>query len=192
MPPRPRGRPRTFDPQAALRDVTDVFWAKGFAATSLDDLTAATGLNRPNLYGAFGDKSGMYRQALAGVGATMQTAVSAALGADAPLRARLGEVFDGAIAAYTARGEPRGCLVMCTAPSESPDDPGVRIILSETIDALDRAFEAALSVDGFPAPETRARALTALMQSVAIRARAGVPAAALRDQAAAQLDLLLG
>ena len=109
-----------------------------------------------------------------------------------PLRARLGEVFDGAIAAYTARGEPRGCLVMCTAPSESPDDPGVRIILSETIDALDRAFEAALSVDGFPAPETRARALTALMQSVAIRARAGVPAAALRDQATAQLDLLLG
>ena len=38
----------------------DVFWKDGFAATSLDDISAATGLNRPSLYGAFGDKRALY------------------------------------------------------------------------------------------------------------------------------------
>ena len=37
--------------------------AGGFAATWLDDLSAATGLNRPSLYGAFGDKRALYLQA---------------------------------------------------------------------------------------------------------------------------------
>ena len=41
----------------------DVFWSDGFAATSLDDISAATGLNRPSLYGAFGDKRALYLQA---------------------------------------------------------------------------------------------------------------------------------
>ena len=51
-----RGRPRAFEPETALNQAMDVFWKDGFAATSLDDLSAATGLNRPSLYGAFGDK----------------------------------------------------------------------------------------------------------------------------------------
>ena len=43
----------------------DVFWQDGFAATSLDDLSAATGLNRPSLYGAFGDKRALYLRPIA-------------------------------------------------------------------------------------------------------------------------------
>src|SRR5271167_5225405 len=62
-PTRRRGRPRAFEPEAALGHAMDVFWKDGFAATSLDDLTAATGLNRPSLYGAFGNKRALYIQA---------------------------------------------------------------------------------------------------------------------------------
>ena len=54
---RGRGRPRAFEPETALAQAMDVFWSDGFAATSLDDISAATGLNRPSLYGAFGDKT---------------------------------------------------------------------------------------------------------------------------------------
>src|SRR6204780_4587362 len=61
--PRRRGRPRAFEPETALTQAMDVFWQGGFAATSLDDLSAATGLNRPSLYGAFGDKRAIYLQA---------------------------------------------------------------------------------------------------------------------------------
>ena len=60
---RGRGRPRAFEADTALAQAMDVFWSDGFAATSLDDISAATGLNRPSLYGAFGDKRALYLQA---------------------------------------------------------------------------------------------------------------------------------
>ena len=58
--PKRRGRPRAYEPDVALGKALDVFRKDGFAATSLDDLSAATGMNRPSLYGAFGDKRELY------------------------------------------------------------------------------------------------------------------------------------
>ncbi len=62
---RPRGRPRGFDPEEALKAASERFRTLGYAATSLDDLAAATGLARPSLYAAFGDKKALYLAALA-------------------------------------------------------------------------------------------------------------------------------
>src|SRR4029077_16057883 len=62
-PVRGRGRPRAFEAETALVQAMEVFWKDGFAATSLDDVSAATGLNRPSLYGAFGDKRALYLKA---------------------------------------------------------------------------------------------------------------------------------
>ena len=50
--PKRRGRPRAYEPEIALGRALDLFRKDGFAATSLDDLSAATGMNRPSLYGA--------------------------------------------------------------------------------------------------------------------------------------------
>src|SRR3979411_1834040 len=58
--PKRRGRPRAYRPEVALGKALDLFRKDGFAATSLDDLSAATGMNRPSLYGAFGDKRELY------------------------------------------------------------------------------------------------------------------------------------
>src|SRR5690242_18403734 len=58
--PKRRGRPRAYEPDVALGRALDLFRQGGFAATSLDDLSAATGMNRPSLYGAFGDKRELY------------------------------------------------------------------------------------------------------------------------------------
>ena len=60
VPPKRRGRPRAYQPDVALGKALDLFRKDGFAATSLDDLSAATGMNRPSLYGAFGDKRELY------------------------------------------------------------------------------------------------------------------------------------
>jgi AcrR family transcriptional regulator len=59
-----RGRPPAYVPELALSKAIKAFWPAGFAGTSLDELAAATGMNRPSLYGAFGDKHDLYMKAL--------------------------------------------------------------------------------------------------------------------------------
>src|SRR3954471_21107486 len=62
--PKRRGRPRAYDPGEGLARAADTFWKAGYAGTSLDDLAAATGMNRPSLYAAFGDKRELYLKTL--------------------------------------------------------------------------------------------------------------------------------
>src|SRR5438105_11537411 len=59
-----RGRPRSFDTEAALDRALEVFWRNGFQGASLSELTAAMGLSRPSLYAAFGDKESLYLKSL--------------------------------------------------------------------------------------------------------------------------------
>ena len=69
--PRPRGRPRQFNPDDVLDRAVEVFWERGYAGASLDDLTAAMRLNRPSVYAAFGDKHSLFLAALDRYGATL-------------------------------------------------------------------------------------------------------------------------
>ena len=57
-------RPRKFDESDVIAAARDEFRDRGYAATSVDDLTAATGLGKGSLYGAFGDKHSIYLRAL--------------------------------------------------------------------------------------------------------------------------------
>src|ERR1700749_2371491 len=58
------GRPREFDRETALQAAMLVFWRKGFAATSMNDLCDAMDVRSPSLYAAFGSKEALYREAL--------------------------------------------------------------------------------------------------------------------------------
>jgi AcrR family transcriptional regulator len=59
-----RGRPRSFDLDEALGQAMQVFWKHGFQAASFSELTRVTGLSKPSLYAAFGDKESLYLKAL--------------------------------------------------------------------------------------------------------------------------------
>ncbi|MEO0377177.1 MAG: TetR/AcrR family transcriptional regulator [Cyanobacteria bacterium P01_A01_bin.17] len=58
------GRPREFSVDAALDKAVEVFYVKGYEAATLDDLTAAMGIQRPSLYSAFGNKEALFLRAI--------------------------------------------------------------------------------------------------------------------------------
>ncbi|QGZ64012.1 TetR/AcrR family transcriptional regulator [Paraburkholderia acidisoli] len=197
---RPRGRPRAYDPAEALARARDTFWRNGYAGTSLDDLSAATGMNRPSLYGAFGDKHALYLQAVERYVATGRAAMERSLDGALPLRDALMRVFDGALAWYFPANEaPRGCFLVGTAAVEAVNDPAVREQLAAGLRSFDKAFERRLRLaveqGELPADASvpvLARLASALLQSTALRARAGDARATLRATAAAGVALICG
>jgi TetR/AcrR family transcriptional regulator, copper-responsive repressor len=183
--PKRRGRPRGFEPETALTQAMDVFWKDGFAATSLDDLSAATGLNRPSLYGAFGDKRALYLQAYRQYRKRVNEDFSPLFQARAPLRAKLRRIFIAALELYLSGEEgPRGCFTVLSASSDAVADPEVRALVAEAIDSTDRAFTR-LFADAREAselppgadPRALARLASATIHTLSIRARAGIPKA---------------
>lgn len=107
-----RGRPRNFDPDAALDRALEVFWRHGFQAASLADLTAAMGLSKPSLYAAFGDKEALYLKALERYVAIQIAQHIAIFDAEPDARQAL-EKFLRTMAALLADPmSPRGCLIV--------------------------------------------------------------------------------
>jgi len=194
-----RGRPRGFDPDDALDRAMAAFWDAGFAGTSLDELGAATGLNRPSLYLAFGDKRALYRAAMRRYSTGTLAALEALL-ARRPLRAALRDAYARAIAFYLSGGTAaRGCFLIGTALAEAVGDAEVRaLVLSDLRDA-DRLFEArfaAARVEGeLPAhaPVAGLAGLAAgVLHSFAVRARAGASATEMEAIAEAAVALVCG
>lgn len=197
---RRRGRPRNYDPQAALRQVTDVFWKTGYSATSLDEISAATGMNRPSLYAAFGDKHALYLEALAAYWRLSLAATREALAGDRPLGEALMRAYEAALSIYFSEdGDPRGCFVVGTAVTEAFEDSEIRKSLSDGFRAMDDDFEARFRIarergELKPTADPAALAIlaSATMQSIAIRARTGIPRAELRELARKAVTIICG
>jgi AcrR family transcriptional regulator len=198
-PPR-RGRPRAYDPDAALARAVDTFWDAGFAATSLDDLTLATGMNRPSLYGAFGDKRALYRKALDLYRGRTREAFGKVFGGDDRLRIALRKVYDTAISIYLSGDNgARGCFIIGTAVAQAVTDPDTRTALADSLREIDGAFTARiahaqrsgeLSADADPAK--LAKLASATLYSLTVHARAGEGRSALQAIADAAVDVICG
>ena len=198
--PKRRGRPRAYDPQAALLRVRDTFWRTGYAGTSLDELSAATGMNRPSLYAAFGDKRALYLEALAGYWALAFADMREALGQDLALDEALMRVYDGALSIYfSGDARPRGCFVIGTAVTEALEDAEIRQSLAAGFQTFDTDFEARFRTaqekgelkEGAD-PAALAVIATATMHTIAVRARAGAPRADLQELARKAVKVICG
>ena len=109
-------RPRKFAESDVVAAARDEFWTRGYAATSVDDLTAATGLGKGSLYGAFGDKHGLYLRALDDYIASSLDEVRAQL-RDPAFRAyeRLAHHLRAQVKAIAADKRRRGCMMAKSA-----------------------------------------------------------------------------
>ncbi|WP_137389501.1 TetR/AcrR family transcriptional regulator [Rhodoligotrophos defluvii] len=198
--PKKTGRPRAYDPDQALQQARCVFWDGGFSSTSLDDISAATSMNRPSLYGAFGDKEALYLKTLERYRDESLGALRDALSPDRPLKEGLHLVYSRSLDTYLA-GErsARGCFLIGTATVEAVNHPEIRAILSGSLDAFEGVIENRLQIAVERGELERqtdtvalSRFLSVVMHSLAVRARAGQSREVLDDIARSAVDLVCG
>jgi TetR/AcrR family transcriptional regulator, copper-responsive repressor len=178
---RARGRPREYDPRQALAAALGEFRRRGYTATSLDHLSAATKMARPSLYAAFGGKLDIYRQAVRQFSEQSAARRARALFDEPSLHEGLERYFGEVVDAYVSiDGEPLGCPVLSVISGEAAADPEIGAELAATVEKTDAQFlrrmrmaaEAGdLSADTDIAGV--AAMLTALQHSLSLRARAG-------------------
>lgn len=110
----PPGRPKAFDPDKALEAALRVFWQKGYEGASLADLTAAMGINKPSLYGTFGDKVELFRKVADHYMRTHAGFLAEAL-SEPSARGAIKRVLTETARALTDPRNPRGCLLVQSA-----------------------------------------------------------------------------
>ncbi|ONK11660.1 TetR/AcrR family transcriptional regulator [Streptomyces sp. MP131-18] len=181
-----RGRPRSFDREAALLSAMRLFWERGYEATSLTDLTAAMGIKSPSLYAAFGSKEALFREAVALYERTEGGITERALTGSATARAAVDGVLRGNAVAYTEPGNPRGCMIVLAATNCAPENETVRRFLAEdrrrTQGLLRDRIERGVAEGDVPAgADTAALAsfYTTVFHGLSIQARDGAPRAEL-------------
>jgi TetR/AcrR family transcriptional regulator, copper-responsive repressor len=196
--PKRRGRPRAYDPDEALARAAATFWKAGYAGTSLDDLVAATGMNRPSLYAAFGDKREIYLKTLDYYMEESRTLARAALADDPPLRVFLKRFYDKALDLYYGDG-PRGCYTVGTAATVAAVDDDVRKFLADRVRNADDFLKARIEkgqargeISRDADPAALAYLATATLHTLAIRSRAGLPRKELDGLVRAAIAVICG
>jgi AcrR family transcriptional regulator len=118
----PPGRPRAFDPEDVLEKALCVFWQKGYEGTSMPDLTAAMGINRPSIYAAFGNKESLFRKVVELYIGRIKIRIRQALDTD-NLREGMATLLTDKAYALVKTDQPKGCLLVqgaltCSEASE--------------------------------------------------------------------------
>ena len=188
-------RTKEFRPEEALDAAMQLFWLKGYGATSMRDLLDGMGIGRGSFYDTFGDKHALFLAALdrfeeartGWIGDTLEGS-----GLDG-----IEEVFRRTVEGLT-RSEPRrGCLLANTAVELAPRDPEVAEKISRHVRRTEEAFAGALvrAQETGEIPEERdpralARFLVSNLHGLRVLARAGTDRRTLEDAARVALEAL--
>lgn len=173
-----RGRPRKFNEETVKSAILQTFWEKGYAATSLDDLSEASGLVRPSLYGAFGSKRDMYLMSM-DVFLEKLSASRKELNLQQTAHGALSAFYRSVIDVYVDETGPSqlGCFLVGTALTEAPESNAIKEALAERLDRLRQLLWSVLAAK---TPNANDASLTfaaeqaaATLHSVAVRARSG-------------------
>jgi TetR/AcrR family transcriptional repressor of nem operon len=190
-------RTKEFDPDAALTAALELFWERGYEATSMADLVERMGVARASIYATFGGKHELYMKALARYGELVAPDLLTGLSQPGPalpaVRALVERFVDEAVGALGRRG----CFVVNTAVELAPHDQLATRGVQANWEFMEVALTSALiraQAQGELAegrdPRALARFVLVLLQGVRVMGKAAVEPARLRDAAAQALTLL--
>jgi AcrR family transcriptional regulator len=179
-----RGRPRTFDPEVALRQALELFWERGYEGTSISDLAEAMGIASASIYAAFGSKEDLFRRVMALYGSTSGEPPRRALREEPTPRAAILAMLRATADEITRPDAPPGCMLILAAPLGAVENHAVREFLAvlrrdQFTTIRDRlARDLRLPPDRLDAV---ARYYTTVMQGLSIQARDGATRADLES-----------
>ena len=195
---KPRGRPSQFDADTALQIAMQLFWAHGYEGTSIADLTAAMGINKPSLYAAFGSKEALFAQALEQYIAGPIAFVTTALEEPTAYRVVAKLLLESAHF-LTEPATPHGCMINTGSLSCGPQTEPVKNLLirrrqwfeNALIARMQRASTAGELAEGTDAT-TLARYVATIHRGMSIQAASGASRADLLALAQMVLKLWPG
>lgn len=120
-----RGRPRSFDREAALAQMTELFWRQGYDATSVADLTESIGVNTPSLYAAFGNKEKAYCEAVDYYRRNEGQRIWENVEAKTSARDAVTTMLKTSAEEFTRSNKPRGCMVVLGALSMAKSNAAI-------------------------------------------------------------------
>jgi AcrR family transcriptional regulator len=178
-------RPRSFDPDEALDLARDVFWQNGFQGTSLDDITAATGIAKPSLYAAFGDKNALFLKVLDRYHARIVANAERIINEGPSARDAIERWLTGFVPFCSGVKGSRGCLSVNTASDGASDQKEVRNRIARFNRRLEQLLSNRLRADRaqFPAafdPDDAAHAIMAIYVGLMVLAKDAPDAARVR------------
>lgn len=138
-------RPRTFDTEDALAAIMGTFWRYGFEGTSLQDIEAATGLNKQSLYRVYPDKRAMYLAALRHYDQTEIARAGRILSGPGSARDRFLNLFRDVLEEADTAGPRRGCFLCNASIDEAQLDTDARDFVSDAMRRVDKTFQDTLA-----------------------------------------------
>jgi TetR/AcrR family transcriptional repressor of nem operon len=190
-------RPKEFDTDVALNEAMDLFWSKGFEATSMSDLVEHLGLARQSVYDTFGDKHDIYMAALRRYCEQRLAWMVPLFRSERPVRAVLREYLEQTIAWVSQSEERRGCMLINAAVGLSSYDEGTRKLVADTwktggqemVAMLRRAQERG-EIGAHQNPQALARFFASVMTGILVLSKTTRDRQALQDVADVALKIL--
>jgi AcrR family transcriptional regulator len=187
---------RQFDEQEVIAIALDVFWRKGLHDATMQDLAAATGVQRGSLYNAYGDKEAIFLRAFDQYAAQFLETAGHALARQGSAAARLQNFFDVIIVNMTSGSPSRGCLTTRTALDAAISSTAVRQRVQDLLSRLEQLISKTISsapgrlpaIDG----NRLARVVVTFTRGLAVMERAGYGRKQLKQAAATFVEALVG
>ena len=176
-----RGRPRTFDPDTALRQALDLFWERGYEGTSLNDLAEAMGIASASIYACFGSKEDLFRKVMMLYGTTSGEPPRRALREQPTACAAIHEMLRATADEITRPDTPHYCMLILAAPTGAVENHAIREFLADLRRDMFTAIKDRLArgvTDGdltasAAGLDVIARYYTTVVQGLSIQARDG-------------------